>query len=120
MRDEATGASRGFGFVNFDSFESSDAAISAMNGEWLMNRQISVNYAFKKDGRERYGTDAGVHCSPRLLRPGVEEEGVACLRPGSVFSIPQPSRTTPLYRRCNHHIDTHFFFPSLNRSVPPL
>lgn len=38
MRDPDTGASRGFGFVSFDGFEASDAAIEAMNGQYLCNR----------------------------------------------------------------------------------
>lgn len=38
MRDPETGASRGFGFVSYDSFEASDAAIEAMHGQYLCNR----------------------------------------------------------------------------------
>ena len=38
MRDPDSGASRGFGFVSFDGFEASDAAIEAMNGQYLCNR----------------------------------------------------------------------------------
>ncbi|KAK6511503.1 hypothetical protein TWF481_000418 [Arthrobotrys musiformis] len=57
-RDE-TGISRGFGFVQFDNFESSDKAIDAMQGQYLMNKEISVSYAFKKDGKgERHGDQA--------------------------------------------------------------
>ncbi|EGX50224.1 hypothetical protein AOL_s00076g299 [Orbilia oligospora ATCC 24927] len=57
-RDEA-GISRGFGFVQFDNFESSDKAIDAMQGQYLMNKEISVSYAFKKDGKgERHGDQA--------------------------------------------------------------
>ncbi len=33
MRDPETGASKGFGFVSYDNFESSDAAMNAMNGK---------------------------------------------------------------------------------------
>ncbi|PKA53979.1 Polyadenylate-binding protein 2 [Apostasia shenzhenica] len=59
MRDPETGNSRGFGFVSYDSFESSDAAIEAMNGQYLCNRQITVSYAYKKDTKgERHGTPA--------------------------------------------------------------
>ena len=59
MRDPDTGASRGFGLVSFLTFEASDAAIESMNGQFLCNRPVSVNYAFKKDGRgERHGTPA--------------------------------------------------------------
>lgn len=49
MRDPETGNSRGFGFVSYDCFEASDAAIEAMNGQYLCNRPITVSYAYKKD-----------------------------------------------------------------------
>ena len=59
MRDPDTGTSRGFGFVSFQNFESSDAAIESMNGQFLCNRPVTVTYAFKKDSRgERHGTPA--------------------------------------------------------------
>lgn len=59
MRDPDTGNSKGFAFVNFASFEASDASIEAMNGQYLCNRPISVSYAFKKDAKgERHGTAA--------------------------------------------------------------
>ncbi|KAI9092689.1 hypothetical protein DFS34DRAFT_583882 [Phlyctochytrium arcticum] len=58
-RDPDTGNSRGYGFVAFDNFESSDAAIEAMNGQFLMNKEITVSYAYKKDGKgERHGSSA--------------------------------------------------------------
>ena len=60
MRDPDTGNSRGFGFISYDSFEASDSAIEAMNGQYLCNRQITVSYAYKKDTKgERHGTPAG-------------------------------------------------------------
>ncbi len=59
VRDPDTGMPKGFGFVSFQTFESADAAIDAMDGQFLCNRPISVNYAFKKDGKgERHGTPA--------------------------------------------------------------
>jgi len=58
-RDTATGVSKGYGFVSYTDFESSDAAIESMNGQFLMNKAIAVQYAFKKDGKgERHGTNA--------------------------------------------------------------
>lgn len=58
-RDETTGVSRGYAFISYDAFDASDAAIEAMNGQYLCNRPITVNYAFKKDGKgERHGTAA--------------------------------------------------------------
>lgn len=51
--------SRGHGFVSYADFESADAAIEAMNHQYLMNKPIEVQYAFKKDGKgERHGTAA--------------------------------------------------------------
>lgn len=52
--------SKGFGFVNFADFESSDAAIMAMSGQFLCYRPIHVSYAYKKEGEkgERHGSKA--------------------------------------------------------------
>jgi len=58
-RDPTSGTSKGYGFVSYTDFESSDAAIESMNGQFLMNKAITVQYAFKKDGKgERHGTPA--------------------------------------------------------------
>ena len=58
-RDLETGVSRGFGFVSYDSFEASDAAIEALAGQYLSGRPVSVQYAFRKDVRgERHGSVA--------------------------------------------------------------
>lgn len=57
-RDDAN-LSKGYGFVSFTNFEASDAAIANMNGQYLMNKEISVQYAYKKDGKgERHGDQA--------------------------------------------------------------
>jgi len=58
-RDPETGASKGYGFVSYDSFEASDAAIANMNGQYFCNRNIHVSYAYKKDTKgERHGSAA--------------------------------------------------------------
>ncbi|EOR00206.1 hypothetical protein E3P92_01672 [Wallemia ichthyophaga] len=57
-RDD-TGYSKGYGFIQYNDFDSSDQAITAMNGQYLVNKPLTVDYAFKKDGKgERHGTDA--------------------------------------------------------------
>ncbi|CAL3966052.1 hypothetical protein PZA11_002832 [Diplocarpon coronariae] len=57
-RDEA-GLSKGYGFVSYATFEASDDAIANMNGQYLMNKDVSVQYAYKKDGKgERHGDEA--------------------------------------------------------------
>jgi splicing factor 3B subunit 4 len=51
--------SKGFGFVSFDSFEASDAAIRDMHGTYMMSKEIIVEYAYKKDAKgERHGDEA--------------------------------------------------------------
>lgn len=62
MRDPETGNSKGYAFINFASFEASDAAIEAMNGQYLCNRPITISYAFKKESKgERHGSAAGMY-----------------------------------------------------------
>ncbi|XP_044484829.1 splicing factor 3B subunit 4-like [Mangifera indica] len=85
MRDPDTGNSRGFGFISYDSFEASDAAIEAMIGQYLCNRQITVSYAYKKDTKgERHGTPA-----ERILaanNPGTQKS-----RPHTLFASGPPT-----------------------------
>ncbi|GJN20774.1 hypothetical protein PR202_gb08192 [Eleusine coracana subsp. coracana] len=89
MRDPETGNSRGFGFVSYDSFESSDQAIEAMNNQHLCNRPITVSYAYKKDTKgERHGTPA-----ERLLaanNPGSQKN-----RPHTMFASGPPTQGLP-------------------------
>ena len=48
-----------YGFFAYTNFESSDVAIEAMNNQFLTNKCITVQYAFKKEGKgERHGTAA--------------------------------------------------------------
>lgn len=54
MRDPDTGVSKGFGFVSYDCFEAADAAIEAMNGQFLCNRSITASYAYKKESKGAY------------------------------------------------------------------
>lgn len=72
-RDPDSGASKCHGFVSYDSFESSDAAIAAMNGQYFSNRLIKVSYAMKKDSKgERHGSVAErllASNRPTLTRP---------------------------------------------------
>ena len=42
QRDPETGNSKGFAFINYASFEASDAAIEAMNGQYLCNRWKAI------------------------------------------------------------------------------
>ncbi|ORY26171.1 hypothetical protein BCR39DRAFT_542086 [Naematelia encephala] len=58
-RDPTTGTSKGYGFVSYHDFDAADMAIENMNGQFFGGKQISVQYAFKKDGKgERHGSAA--------------------------------------------------------------
>lgn len=100
MRDEATNQSKGFGFVSFDSFEASDTALECMNGQYLGNRQIVVQYAYKKDtagdsemvGRpagERHGSRA-----ERMLAAKRRNQEISSNKPS--FGITPPAYSAPL------------------------
>ncbi|KFA54826.1 hypothetical protein S40293_00820 [Stachybotrys chartarum IBT 40293] len=53
---EESGASKGFGFVSFADFDDSDTAIANLHGQYILSKTVSVQYAFKKDGKgERHG-----------------------------------------------------------------
>ena len=72
-RDAETGQPRGFGFVCFDAFEASDAAIEALNGQFLSGRPVVVQYSFRKDSRtERHGSveERTLAASMRSMRAG--------------------------------------------------
>ena len=58
-RDPTTGISKGYGFVSYHDFDAADMAIENMNGQFLGGKQVTVQFAFKKDGKgERHGTQA--------------------------------------------------------------
>ncbi|CAG9460371.1 unnamed protein product [Pedinophyceae sp. YPF-701] len=94
MRDPDTGNSKGFGFVSFDSFEASDAAIDAMHGQYLMNRTLAVQYAYKKDSAgERHGTPAErlLAAQRRTLEPTTRRPHTRfAAGPGDVQTGPVP------------------------------
>jgi splicing factor 3B subunit 4 len=70
-RDESN-LSKGYGFVSYSNFEASDDAIANMHDQYLMNKNISVQYAYKKDGKgERHGDTA-----ERMLAAQAKAHGV--------------------------------------------
>jgi splicing factor 3B subunit 4 len=78
MRDPDTGGSKGYGFCSFESFEASDLAIECMNGQYLCNRLIVVQYAFKKESQgERHGSQA-----ERMIAASMPQKG----KPHTLFS----------------------------------
>lgn len=107
-KDSTTGDSKGYGFVSYTNFQASDTAIDCMNGQYLGNRIITVQYALKKDseGRptsERHGTRA-----ERMLAAAAASSSETSasgksnsFRPNSNFNMgnipaPPPIRPPPL------------------------
>ncbi|WBW71291.1 U2 snRNP-associated RNA-binding protein Sap49 [Schizosaccharomyces osmophilus] len=91
VRDDS-GRSKGFGFVNFDSFETADAAIEAMNNQFLMNKPITVSYAYKREGKgERHGDLAERKLAAAAKKNKVAITPQSTLPPG--FTPADPSST---------------------------
>lgn len=98
-RDEFN-ISKGYGFVSYADFDASDAAIANMHGQYMMNKQISVQYAYKKDGKgERHGDEA-----ERMLAKQAKAHGVApavqplpahLFQPAPAPAAPLPGRGVP-------------------------
>jgi len=82
MRDPDSAESKGFGFVSYDSFEASDAAIESMNNQYICNKPITVSYAIKKDSKtgERHGSTA-----ERLLAASNPSKLLMRNRPHTLF-----------------------------------
>ncbi|KAI9923551.1 hypothetical protein ASPWEDRAFT_48754 [Aspergillus wentii DTO 134E9] len=85
--------SKGYGFVSFGDFESSDAAITNMNGQYLMNKQVSVQYAYKKDGKgERHGDEAermlAAQARKHNVRPPTQQIPPQFAGPGAPTMVP--------------------------------
>ncbi|EST08910.1 RNA recognition motif domain protein [Kalmanozyma brasiliensis GHG001] len=89
-RDPASGEPKGFAFVSFDSFEAADAAIEALNGQFLLNKNITVDYAIKKDSKngERHGTAA-----ERLLAAQARKNNAL---PAQPYQYAQPPVGAPI------------------------
>ncbi len=93
-RDPATGEPKGYAFVSFDSFEAADAAVEALNGQFLLNKNITVDYAIKKDSKngERHGTAA-----ERLLAAQARKNNALPTQqyPPAPHALPQPYAQPP-------------------------
>ncbi|KAK0180671.1 hypothetical protein PV327_003030 [Microctonus hyperodae] len=116
MRDPETGNSKGFAFINFASFDASDASIEAMNGQYLCNRPISVSYAFKRDAKgERHGSAA-----ERLL--AAQNPLSQADRPHQLFADAPPLAPMPMQNSSmpsSHQQNTHHHVMHHGMVVPP-
>lgn len=108
-----SGATAAYAFLNFDSFEAADAAIEAMDGQYLGTRPITVSYAYRRDAKnERHGSEAertmaakkraaraaaaAAAVPPPLLPMGVPVPmGMPALVPGVPVLAPQPAGVPP-------------------------
>lgn len=89
-RDESN-LSKGYGFVSYAAFEASDQAIEHMHGQYLMNKEITVQYAYKKDGKgERHGDDA-----ERALAAQARKHGVELAIPALPAALVMPNGAPP-------------------------
>ncbi|KAM3417183.1 hypothetical protein BST61_g5443 [Cercospora zeina] len=87
-RDESN-LPKGYGFISYASFEASDEAIEHMHGQYLMNKEITVQYAYKKDGKgERHGDAA-----ERALAAQARKHGVEVAIPALPAALVMPSGT---------------------------
>ena len=88
-RDDAN-LSKGYGFVSFSNFDASDEAIANLNGQYLMNKEISVQYAYKKDGKgERHGDQAERTLAAQARKHNVQPANQAL--PAGLFTGNVPS-----------------------------
>ena len=59
IQDRDTGRSKGFGFVQMGSDQEAQAAISALNGQEVDGRNLTVNEAKPREDRPRGGGGGG-------------------------------------------------------------
>ena len=52
ITDRYTGRSKGFGFVEMTSDEAAKAAVNALNGQSIDDRQVKVNEAYERPRRD--------------------------------------------------------------------
>ena len=64
VTDKDTGRSRGFAFVDVETDEEAQAAISALNGKELGGRQVVVNEAQERGGGGKFGGGGGFRGTP--------------------------------------------------------
>lgn len=57
-------------FLYYETFEASDKAIEKMSGRTIMNRQVLIDYAFKRGSTEKHGDEV-----ERLLYKKAKENG---------------------------------------------
>ncbi|KAK0720851.1 hypothetical protein B0H67DRAFT_644055 [Lasiosphaeris hirsuta] len=138
IRDE-NNISKGYGFVSFDSFEASDAARATMNGQYLLSKAITVEYAYKKDGKgERHGDEAerklaaegkkhNIVPEQQTLPPAFHMTGPAATPgapPAAIAPLIDPSAVPPMGMPVASPVATGYGAlppgpPAMGRAAPP-
>ena len=109
---EDAGASKGFGFVSFADFESSDAAIMNLHGQYILSKDVSVQYAFKKDGKgERHGDEAERELAAQAKKRNMVPEAQPI--PQAFLSQTGPPPTAPA------GFDSQAMPPAVSNNPPP-
>ncbi|KAJ1329312.1 splicing factor 3B subunit 4 [Microdochium nivale] len=111
------GLSKGYGFVSYASFDASDDAINNMNGQFLMNKDVSVQYAYKKDGKgERHGDEA-----ERMLAAQAKKHNVTIeTQPMPPGLLQQSSQGAPPPLARPPPMASGGFDPMMNGMPPPI
>ena len=87
-----SGATAAYAFLNFDSFEAADAAIEAMDGQYLGTRPITVSYAYRRDAKgERHGSEAERTMAAKKRAARVAAAAAAPPPPLPPFPVPVPA-----------------------------
>ena len=121
QRDPDTGVSKGYGFICYDSFESSDIAIECMNGQFLGGKQVVVQYALKKDSTsERHGTAAERLLAAAAKSGDFSSASKVLLRPHTLFaSAPgQITSTVPQNALSMQQVGSEAFRPVVPVPLP--
>ncbi|CAG9565173.1 unnamed protein product [Danaus chrysippus] len=82
VRDPQTLKSKGYAFVSFVKKADAEAAIQAMNGQWLGSRSIRTNWSTRKPPTK--GPNEGAPSSKRVKQPTFDE----------VYNQSSPTNTT--------------------------
>ncbi|CDR96935.1 RNA recognition motif domaining containing protein, putative [Babesia bigemina] len=95
VRDADGAEGKTYAFVSYDSFEASDAALAAMNGQFICNKPIHVSYAYKKDTKgERHGSAAERLIAANRPQEFLSQMGVA---PYGGATAQAPQQAVPMY-----------------------
>ncbi|OBT73861.1 hypothetical protein VF21_06678 [Pseudogymnoascus sp. 05NY08] len=116
-RDPTTALSKGYAFLSYASFDAADDAVANMHGQTLLDRAISVQYAYKKDGKgERHGDPA-----ERMLAAQAKAHGVLPEAPPAQAMMGMPPSAPPALAppQQQQHFDPQQQQQMMHHAPPP-